>query len=138
MHIIKDLSDYSALQNDAENLINYSDSWHLKFNITKCIHLHYHFSSSTHTPTYYIKGKEISRQSETKDLGIIFNMELRWDQHNSLTSQAYRTLYLLRRTFSTPAVGAKKLLYTSLIRSQLTYCSQLWRPYVLYQRCSLH
>ena len=100
LHIIKDLSDYSALQNDAENLTNYSDSWHLKFNITTCIHLHYHFSSSTHTPTYYIKGKEIPRQSETKNLGIIFNRELSWDQHyNSLTSRAYRTLYLLQEPF---------------------------------------
>ena len=43
----------------------------------------------------------------------------------------YRCLYLLKRTFTTHAVTSKKLLYISLVRAQLTYCSQLWRPYLI-------
>ena len=31
----------------------------------------------------------------------------------------------------TPAVASKKLLYVSLVRAQLTYCSQLWRTYLI-------
>ena len=100
--------------------------------MSKCVHLHYHFCSSSATPKYYIKGREIQSLTSTKDLGIIFNTNLSWDQHHkSITSRAYRTLYLLRRTFTTPATSAKKLLYVSVIRSQLTYCSQLWRPHLI-------
>ena len=46
-----------------------------------------------------------------------------------IISKAYRQLGLIRRTFSIyVSVKAKKLLYLSLVRSQLTYCSQLWTP----------
>ena len=42
-----------------------------------------------------------------------------------------KTLSLLHRTFNTiNSVHVKKLLYLSLIRSQLTYCSITWRPYL--------
>ena len=46
-------------------------------------------------------------------------------------SRAYKCLYLLKRTFNTHATASKKLLYISLVRSQLIYCSHLWRPYLL-------
>ena len=68
----------------------------------------------------------------TKGLGIIFNIDLQWNEHHkSLTSRAYRTLHLLQRTFSIPDIQVKKQLYTSIVRSQLTYCSQLWRPHLI-------
>ena len=38
---------------------------------------------------------------------------------------------LLHRTFTGNSTQAKKLLYISLVRSQLLYCSQLWRPYLI-------
>ena len=40
-------------------------------------------------------------------------------------------LGLLRRTFSTPYSYARKQLYLMLVRSQMMYCSQLWRPFLL-------
>ena len=54
---------------------------------------------------------------------------LNWVEHyNLMTSRAYRQLGLLRRTFSSPNISARKKLYLSLIRSKLTYCSPIWRP----------
>ena len=108
MHAIKDQTDHITLQNDIDNLTNYSESWQLKFNVSKCTHLHYHFSSSSYTPQYYIKGNDIPRKSMTKDLGIIFKTDLQWNEHHkSLTSCAYTTSHLLRRTFSIPEVQVK-------------------------------
>ena len=49
----------------------------------------------------------------------------------SLLPCLYKILGLIRRTFSTHSTIAKKLLYLTLVRSQLTYCSQIWRPYLL-------
>ena len=41
-------------------------------------------------------------------------------------------LGLLRHTFgNTNAISAKKLLYISLVRSQLIYDSQLWHPHLI-------
>ena len=122
----------TLLQNDMNALFNYGNSWHLFFNNTKCAHLHFHFNPGTDTPTYYINNMEISKKTETKDLGITINTNLHWDQHyKSITSRAYKCLYLLKRTFNTHATASKKLLYILLVRSQLIYCSQLWRPYLL-------
>ena len=45
-----------------------------------------------------------------------------------ITSRAYKQLGLIRRIFTTNCVSAKKQLYISLVRSQLLYCSQVWRP----------
>ena len=68
----------------------------------------------------------------TKYLGIIFNIDLQWNKHHkNLTSRAYRTLHLLQRTFSIPDIQVKEQLYTFTVRSQLTYCSQLWRPHLI-------
>ena len=56
-----------------------------------------------------------------------------WSNHIALiSSKAYKKLGLLRRTFcSTNSIWAKKSLYLSLVRSQLVYCSQIWRPSLL-------
>ena len=49
----------------------------------------------------------------------------------ALPARAYKQLGLLKRTFPTVHVSAKKNLYLSLVRSQLTYCSPVWRPQLL-------
>ena len=50
----------------------------------------------------------------------------------SFSSKAYKKLGLLCCTFSSAVhINAKRSLYLSLIRSELVYCSQIWRPYLL-------
>ena len=62
----------------------------------------------------------------------MFSTDLHWDFHYSkINSKAYKILYLLRRTFTLPSGTARKCLYLMLVRSQLTYCSPLWRPYLI-------
>ena len=49
-----------------------------------------------------------------------------------ILSNGYKMLGLLRQNFSNMGcVQAKKVLYYSLVRSKLTYCSQIWRPQFL-------
>ena len=79
---------------------------------------------------YLINGLSISPCNQQKDLGILISSDLSWSHHISrITSRAYKILGLLRRTFaSSNNVSTKKKLYISLVRSQLTYGSQVWRP----------
>ena len=58
--------------------------------------------------------------------------------YEKISSKAYRSLGLIRRTFfATSCVEVKKVLYLSLVRSQLTYCCQLWRPCLIKDILSL-
>ncbi len=88
-------------------------------------------SSSTNN-NYTIGNDTIKTVTRQKDLGILISdiNSLSWSVHiKEICSKAYRSLYLIRRTIPcTSPIDMKKSLYLSLVRSQLTYCSQLWFP----------
>ena len=73
---------------------------------------------------YKLGDQTISSKTTLKD------NNLNWTNHyEHICSAAYRILGLLKRTFSsTSTVSVKKKLFISLVRSQLSYCSQIWRP----------
>ena len=55
---------------------------------------------------------------------------LSWSEHyDHICLKAYRVFNMIRRTIpaNTPTT-LKKRLYLAMVKSQLTYCSQLWRP----------
>ena len=59
----------------------------------------------------------------------IFSSDLSWSAHyNAISTKAYQTLGLIRRTFKINCTEAKKQQYLALVRSQLLCCSQLWIP----------
>ena len=88
-------------------------------------------SSSSHV--YSINSYEIQSDSQHKDLSVIVSSNLSWSNHiHYITTKAYKILGLLRHSFrNCSPVLSKKLLYISLVRSQLTYGSQVWRLYLL-------
>ena len=104
--------------------------WNLFFNDHKCLLLQ--FCSNFQT-SYTINGCKLEVLESHRDLGVIINKDLSWsDQYKHISGRAYKLLGLLRRTFGNPAsITTKKTLYLSLVRSQLVYCSQLWRPYLI-------
>ena len=98
----------------------------------KCVNLRFSAGLSV-DHSYYICGQPVARKWSYRDLGIIMSHDLSWKNHHDfILSKAYRFLGLLRRTFSTVDCNqAKKILYLSLVRSQLMYCSPIWRPQFL-------
>ena len=65
-----------------------------------------------------------------KYLGGLVTKNLKWNsQVLAACSKAKRMLGFLRRsTFDTHDQRARTLLYLSLVRSNLAYCSQVWAP----------
>ena len=130
--------DSSQLQEDLNHLSSWSMNWKLSFNELKCFLLAFQSNHpsrslpdpSLSAPSYHINGQVVNHCQHHKDLGIIMSSDLSWANHHaSIVTQAYKKLGLLRRSFcSSNNISTKKLLYLSLVRSQLVYCSQVWRP----------
>ena len=119
------LSDHSHLQQDLDQLHTWSLDSDLLFSINKCILL----SFNNKIPTSYSVGSDTLPQLHFhRDLGILLSNDLTWSNHyNHIISKAYKYLGLLRRIFGNcQSIEAKKFsTYVTLVRSQLTYCSQL-------------
>ena len=124
--------DVVKFQSDICNVSYWSSNWNLPFNDAKFVHMRFWESFHDNHSEYTINNKFIEQKSFHKDLGITFTNDLNWAKHiSTICAKAYQTLGLLRRTFKTNCVEAKKQLYISLVRSQVLYCSQLWRPQLL-------
>ncbi len=132
-NLIRELSDCARLQEDLDGITDWSHKWKINFKAVKCVHLQFSRGSTNFNHTYSIDAQQIPVKTEHRDLGLIVSSDLSWNSHYCLiASRAYRLIGLLRRTFkSVDSVLEKKRLYLSLIRSQLLYCSQVWRPQLI-------
>ena len=123
-------SDQLCLQEDLNHLFTWSVNNDFRFSVPKCIHLRF---NSKFTTTYSIDGCPLPQLLSHRDLGLQLSSDMSWFKHYQIiTAKAYKYLGLLRRVFhSCHSIRARKLLYLTLVRSQLTYCSQLWNPYMI-------
>ena len=130
---VKCVQDCKNLQEDLFSASSWSREWKMKFKVPKCVHLRCCSGGPVVDSSYVLIDCEVTRKDHHKDLGIIFSADFTFTAHyDMLINRAYSTLGLLRRTFSSRTdVAAKKFLYTTLIRSQLVYCSTVWRPSLL-------
>ena len=128
--LIKSFSDQQLLQQDLNSLSNWSTKSNLSFKPSKTVHVSYNSKIST---SYSINDSMINLKSHHKDLGIVVSDDLQWHlHHNHILDKSYKILGMIRRTFGkSNSVITKAKLYTSLIRSQLAYCSIIWRPYLI-------
>ena len=118
------------MQQDLDSLYQWSISNHMSFHQSKSTVLR--IPSNGLSPIYHLNGNAIPTTNLFKDLGVLVSSDLSWSAHiHMIVSRAYKMLGLIRRSFShTVPVPIKKLLYTSLVRSHLLYCSVIWRPYL--------
>ena len=106
-------------------------TWPLMY-VTKFIHINYWNNSFS---SYYINSQRIISANQCK---VTFTSNLSWSLHiDIIISKTYKILGLIRRTFHTNCIITKKKLFLSLVRSQIMYCSQLWRPSLIKDISSL-
>ena len=73
---------------------------------------------------------QLLQQALTETLAL--PCQFKYIHYNVLCSKAHRMLGLPCCLFSSScSAGAKKLLYMTLVRSQLIFCSPIWCPYSL-------
>ena len=126
-------TDCSLLQSDLCILHRWSSTRNIAFNKAKSCLLRFRNSECHIGSSYFLDDQEISPSENHRDLGVIVSSDLTWSAHyDKIVSNAYKTLGLIRRTFgSSASIETKRLLYIHLIRSQLTYCSCVWRPFLI-------
>ena len=133
-HTIKSKGSCRQLQCDLNNVVKWCNVWKLKLNLDKCLVISFTNKRSLTLHEYRIDNVGIKRVHCVKDLGVLLTSNLNFNLHvNNVVCKSYKMLGFLKRTCkSFSNVIALKLLYFSLVRSQLDYCSQVWAPHQSY------
>ena len=124
----------NRLQSDIDSINQWCNTWKLAINPSKCACTTFNLSPSDSANSHYtINNITIPEVTQHLDLGVLVSHKLSWSSHiASICQSAYQSLNFLRRSLQNSAcVELRKQLYFALVRSKLSYCSQLWRPHLL-------
>ncbi|KAK3108052.1 hypothetical protein FSP39_000221 [Pinctada imbricata] len=122
---VNNLSDEIKMQQDITKLTNWSDKWLLKFNADKCKHMH--IGKNYHATSYSMDGKEISKTNCERDLGVMIDDQLKFQQHiNTAVKKANQKLGIIKRNFNHLDKNSFVSLYKALVRPHLEYASSVW------------
>ena len=129
---ITSVEDSVALQSDIDRLESWSKKWLLRFHPDKCHVLSLgKIENIIHAHRYSICGREMEHVGEEKDLGVVIDSELSFDEHISAkVNKANAMVGLIRRTFSYLDSKMFLKLYTSFVRPHLEYAVAVWSPHL--------
>ena len=121
------------LQRCINSLNDWTETWLLQFNTSKCKVLH--IGKNNPNYDYYMKSENgINKLEATfaeKDLGVIIDPNLSFDAHITATvKKANRLAGLLMRNIAYKHKDIIIPLYKALIRSILEYGNPVWNPYL--------
>lgn len=127
---IHNLSDSILFQNDLSRLTDWCTRNKMALNIKKCNHVKFTRNINIIPTKYYLMGESIEEVDGIRDLGVFFDKKLSFNKHiDNIIAKASRMLgFVLRecKNFKKPLV--KLIMYNSLVRSHLEYCSVVWSP----------
>jgi hypothetical protein len=118
------------LQTDLDSMHNWLISWQLKFNVSKTLLLSISRKCNSPTYSYHPNNQPVKIVANQVDLGVVVSNDHTWSLHiASCTAKANRLLGFLRRNCSQMTdTRCRRLLYLSLVRSHLSYASEIWAP----------
>ncbi|KAI5754071.1 hypothetical protein M8J77_005498 [Diaphorina citri] len=128
--VISNESESRLLQEDLSAVDTWLKEIQLQFSIKKCDVMTITTKRSRSIYSYKINDSVINRVESKKDLGVTFQNTLKFDQHiTEIAKKAYRSLGLVvRHSYFFSSIDTVRLLYTSLVRSNLEYASVIWAP----------
>jgi len=122
-------SDIVQLQQDLANLFEWSRDWLMLFNVEKCKVMHIGYNNVE--TIYTMNGSALQKVAEEQDLGVVVQGNLKCTkQCAKVVTKANRTLAMIKRNFSNFSAEVVLRLYKSLVRPQLEYVVQAWRPHL--------
>ena len=123
-------NDNKILQSDLDKITDWCHVWRMSLNQSKCGVLQFSRSQQPTTSEYILLGKPVKHTCSQKDLGIITISDLKWNkQIQEISSKANKMLGCVKRTaLAIHEVRVRKVLYLTMVRSQLAYDCQVWAP----------
>ena len=130
--LIKSIADSKQLQQDLDGVVEWSRKWLLAFNSSKCHVLSLgEIENIVHAHYYTMDGVVLEHVFEEKDLGIIVDSQLTFDEHISQkVKKANAMAGLIRRSFTYLEPMFFKKLYVAFVRPHLEYGQSIWSPYL--------
>lgn len=115
------------LNQDLESLGSWSKKWLMSFNPSKTKAIYFSTKKITDTPILKFQNCELDFVSSHKHLGVTLSNNLTWTVYiNSLIANAQKKLGLMKKLKFRLNRTSLSLLYTSFIRPQLEYASEVW------------
>jgi hypothetical protein len=128
---IAGLHDAILLQSDLIYLHNWTTTWLLKLNSSKCKHLSIGVDTTDQFSRYSIGPNTLELSVQERDLGVLVDSKLSFDTHiATIVKKANRVLGLIRQHFSHLDAHCFLLLYKSMVRSILEYAQSVWSPHL--------
>lgn len=127
---IRSMEDCLALQRDLDRLSEWCERNFLELNICKCQYIIFSHKRYITDFVYRIGNVNLTRVTQIKDLGVIFDSALSFNNHIDLiVRKALKNMgFLMRVTQAFTNMNCVKFLYNAIVRSHLEYCSQIWTP----------
>ena len=128
---IEGKGDNEKLQTDLTNLEEWSRTWQLRFNASKCKVMH--FGRQNPCQQYLMNENDqqvqVEESSCEKDLGVLIDNQLKFNkQIETAVSKANSKLGMIRRSFEHLDGDMLIQLYKSVVRPHLEYCNSVWSP----------
>ena len=122
--------DRQLLQEDIFSMCEWSENWLLKFHPDKCKTMTLGQTDVEHTYSLKPTLPPMQVSEAEKDVGVIIDNKLRFDQHISeKVNKANAIVGALRRSFEYLDKGIFIQLYKALIRPHMEYAQSIWSPY---------
>ena len=121
------------LQSDIENLERWAEDWLMNFHPGKCHVLTLgRFEDIKYAHQYKVNNQDIEHVELEKDLGILIDEELKFEEHICTKVRIANTLVgRIRRAFTFLDGQAMKTLFTSLVRPHLECGQAIWSPFLM-------
>lgn len=128
---ITSIQDCLVLQSDLDKVHSWCSKNLLQLNYKKCYLLSFTLLRVLIVFDYTLNNNIILRQSQVKDLGVIFDKNLSFTNHvNTIISEALKMFgFIVRNCTDLKSETPVKLLYYSLVRSKLEYAAIVWYPH---------
>ena len=120
--------DRRILQNDIDRMVEWSDTWLLKFHPDKCKVMRLGKKANKEQVEQYKMGtQELNFSDMEKDLGVLIDSNLSFESHiNTAVNKANRTMAIVRKTFDYMDATTFNLIFKGLVRPILEYAAPVW------------
>lgn len=129
---------HSNLVDATERLIAWADNWQLKLAADKCIvcrlkQSQWPISWDASNTEYKINDSTLQYKDNVRDLGVIIDCNLKFEQHiSNVVHKAHNRANLILKCFNSRDRVLLTKAFCTYVRPLLEYCTPVWSPQYKY------